>query len=184
MQMQITWVLSAVVMLLVAGCTAAAAVDDPSRPSDPVAPASQALGGAGEPTRSDNHQVDSQAQRIEELEARLDALQWTEQDAIAMVKAQLRERLKGRLTADWIEAAILRGRTKPLLERGRWTAIHRPESHRWLVLVITEGGISDTFHAYEKTGLVEVVPQSELSLADRIHARRFLEAENPPTTDK
>ncbi len=60
--------------ILPVGCGVAAPVED-----------SSVLG--------DNPQVDVQAQRIDEIEARLDALQWTEQDAIAIVQSKLQERL-------------------------------------------------------------------------------------------
>ena len=75
MKLRTRWIPVAVVVLLMAGCGAAAApVDGPTGPDESIAP-------------------DTQAQRIYELEARLDALLWTEQDAIAVVQSKLRERL-------------------------------------------------------------------------------------------
>jgi len=117
---------------------------------------------APQPTLSDDPQVDAQAQRIDELEARLDALQWTEQDAIAVVQSKLRERL---VACSGAGGCTLPGsprsfggfesdgsRTDPALkvvpslsgigwnivgrfalDRGEWSAIHEPSALRWRV---------------------------------------------------
>ncbi len=139
-----TWQTLAVVALLVVGCGAAAAPVDES----------SVLG--------DKPQVDTQAQRIKELEARLDALLWTEQDAIAVVQSKLRERL---VACSGEGGCVLPGsprsfggfesdgsRTDPplkavpslsgigwnivgrfALDRGEWSAIHEPSALRWRV---------------------------------------------------
>ncbi len=138
------WWIPAVVVLLAVGCGAPAApVED-----------SSVLG--------DNPQVASQAQRIDELEARLDALQWTEQDAIAVVQSSLRERLvacsveggcalpgsprsfggfesDGSATDPALKAVpSLSGIGWNIvgrfaLDRGEWAAIHEPSALRWRV---------------------------------------------------
>ena len=87
------WHTVALVVILAVGCGAADPGDEPTRAHEPAAPASQAIAPAQAPTHSDTPQVDPQAQRIDELEAKLDALRWTEQDAIAVVQSKLRERL-------------------------------------------------------------------------------------------
>ena len=86
MMLKTRWIPAAVVvLLLVVGC-GAAAEDSTILHANPE-PAIES------PTLEDNSPVDTQTQRIDELEARLDALQWTEQAAIAVVQSKLRERL-------------------------------------------------------------------------------------------
>jgi len=138
-----TWHALAVVVLLAVGCGVAAPEEDSS-------------------VLSDNPQVVGQAQRIDELEARLDALLWTEQDAIAVVQSKLRERLVacsveggcalpgsprsfGGFESDGSAAdpalkavPSLSGKGWNIigrfaLDRGDWSAIHEPSALRWRV---------------------------------------------------
>lgn len=117
---------------------------------------------APQPTQSDDPQVDPQAQRIDELEARLDARQWTEQDAIAVVQSKLRERLVacsgeggctlpgsprsfGGFESDGSETEPALKAVPSLsgvgwnivgrfaLDRGEWAAINEPSALRWRV---------------------------------------------------
>jgi len=140
-----TWqTLVAVVTILLVGCGASAA---PTEDSSVI---------------GDNPQVVAQAQRIDELEARLDALQWTEQDAIAVVQSKLREHLvacsgeggctlpgsprsfggfesDGSATDPVLQAVpSLSGIGWNIvgrfaLDRGEWAAIHEPSALRWRV---------------------------------------------------
>ncbi len=144
MKLKTRHTLVVVMVLLAVGCGASAAPVDES----------SVLG--------DKPQEDTQAQRIEELEARLDALLWTEQDAIAVVQSKLRERL---VACSGEGGCVLPGsprsfggfesdgsRTDPALkavpslsgigwnivgrfalDRGEWSAIHEPSALRWRV---------------------------------------------------
>ena len=183
-----SWHTLAVVVILIVGCGASAApVDESSvlpKGADSVAPASQAIAPAQPPARSDNPQVGTQAQRIDELEARLDALRWTEQDAIAVVQSKLRERLvacsgEGGCTSPGSPRTFESdgSRTDPALkavpspsgigwniigrfalDQGEWAAIREPSALRWRVesvIRFPDTVVQIGFYAYEKTGLVE-----------------------------
>ncbi len=195
MKLRTRWIPVAVMVLLMAGCGAAAApVDGPTGPDESIAP-------------------DTQAQRIYELEARLDALLWTEQDAIAVVQSKLRERLvacsgeggcglpDSPRSFGGFESDVSRkdpalkavpslsgigwniiGRFA--LDRGEWAAIHEPSALRWRVesiISFPDNVVQIGFYAYEKTGLVEGIDSyEELAADDR--ARQFEQQFGVPPT--
>lgn len=109
-----TWqTLTVVVVLLVVGCGAVAtpAEDGSILPATHNPAASQAVEPAQEPNLEDNHQVDTQSQRIDELEARLTTLQKMERDYMAEqllteADAIAREISKGGTTRDYYQEIV------------------------------------------------------------------------------
>lgn len=129
---------------------------------------------------------------IAELESRLDALHWTEADAIRIVQSRLGEHVRACTRVDggpipnncWYDGSQYGkglssdyGRTgsrstgllRILLERGGWSAFRDSEDFRWRVLLLVQqpdGPISANFHVYEKTGLVEGAARTAEQIID------------------
>ena len=156
----------------------------------------------------------SAAPRIDELEARLGALQWTEQDAIAIVKSKLRERL---VACGGEAGCVLPGgprtvirlsgtRSDPVLtalpalpaygrllvggwtlKYGEWSAVHEPLTLRWQVeslIWVEDSAVKVYFYAYEKTGLVEGIPFSKLIGMTLEERIRKIREDETPPTTK
>jgi hypothetical protein len=135
--------------------------------------------GKTEAAQSQDAQVEALIDRVEESGARLEALRWTEAEAIAVVQYRVWARVWDcdnhsrhedgmgcyphqdsilQVTPDGFLGPYL---VKVILQRGEWSAKYEPDSYRWRIEVEASGQDVQplVFHAYEKTGLVVgVVP--------------------------
>ena len=139
--------------------------------------------------------------QIGNLEAQLQELRWTEQDAIAVVQFKLRDHLQN--SSDPLLKTLITVRDRlqngsdtllrtmsiaqrfrraiglRALEQGEWSAVHEPIAFRWRVesALPWDGTqfLQIGFYAYEKTGLVEGIPtpqQSFGTVEDRLRRLR------------
>ena len=119
--------------------------------------------------------------QVEELEAQLKELRWTEQDAITLVKSKINERVREcRYTdcvipLDPLLKSFQSGRSlggnrlglsliNSVMKHGTWLAIYESASVRWRVEARMVWNPQDSlepstyaFYAYEKTGILEGV---------------------------
>jgi hypothetical protein len=184
------WHILVAVVLLVVGCGALAA------PADEKATRTDGPGQVADSQRSaisNQPSVEVLARRVAELEARLDALRWTKQDAIVVVRSELWQRARDCYAITKLggecpgsmdpvlkayhvgagnfmpEFSVIAWKVmaKFFLERGEWSATYEPESFRWRVESTFDGdtwGVrTAAFLVYEKTGLVEGITPESVS---------------------
>ena len=152
-------------MLLVVACGSIVAESKQSAPA-PIGAVVEA---------QDAVDVEALRQRVAELETRLEEPQWTEADAIAVAQDKLSAaerncRANKTLSCRQYLSSLIKGMTpgtpgplanaavRVLLKGGKWSAVRKDASNRWLVIVVryfSDGSSFVPFYVYERTGLVE-----------------------------